>query len=212
MSREGARRTSTTAPPPPTSPRPAGETTLSLRRLAGGDRAALDSVVSALYGELSDIAKRLLRREWSGTPLSPAELVHEAYLRLRRERRLNAAGREPFLALAANVMRRVLIDVGRGRARLKRGGGGSDVPLVAAAGAPAAHDGHQTAAVRTALERLRRRHPRGAAVIAHRVLDGLSVEESAAALGVSSRTVKRDWLAARDWLRSQLGGSPPAAR
>jgi RNA polymerase sigma-70 factor, ECF subfamily len=192
-----------------------GEVTRWLRELRGGDRQALDRVVTRLYGELRAIARQRLGGEWSHRPMVTTELVHEAYLRLLRERRLAVEDRAEFFAAAANVMRRVLVDAARARRRRKRGGGKPDLPLDADAQLPldelgaglSDREAAELLALETALERLRALHPRGAEVVMHRYFGGLTLEESAQVLGVSAKTVQRDWLAARAWLRKEIGSA-----
>jgi RNA polymerase sigma-70 factor, ECF subfamily len=190
-----------------------GEVTQWLRELRGGDREALDRVVTRLYGELRAIARQRLGGEWSHRPMMTTELVHEAYLRLLRERRLAVEDRAEFFAAAANVMRRVLVDAARARRRHKRGGGKPDLPLDTelaldeiSAGL-SDQEASEILALETALERLRALHPRGADVVMHRYFAGLTLEESAQLLGVSAKTVQRDWLAARAWLRKEIGSA-----
>jgi RNA polymerase sigma factor (TIGR02999 family) len=114
-------------------PAAAGEVTALLGRLREGDRAALDRVVATLYDELRQLARRRLRREWGTRALRTTELVHETYLRLLAQRRLAVADRAELFAIAATIMRRVLVDVARTRQRQKRGRGRADVPLEEAA-------------------------------------------------------------------------------
>jgi RNA polymerase sigma-70 factor (ECF subfamily) len=183
-----------------------GEVTQWLRELRLGDREALDRIVSSLYGELRGIARQWLGREWGTRPMATTELVHEAYLRLLRERRLAADDRAQFFATAANVMRRILVDAARARRRAKRGGGKADLPLEQIESWLGDQEAGEILALESALERLRALHPRGAEVVVHRYFAGLSLEESAQLLGVSAKTIQRDWLAARAWLRKEIAG------
>lgn len=185
----------------PTAP---GEVTALLGRLGQGDRAALDRVVCALYGELRQLARHKLRGEWGTRPLKTTELVHEAYVRLLGQRRLAVEDRAGFFAAAANTMRRILVDAARTRRRAKRGGGQSDAPLEEAAWFASEHEADEMLLLDQALDRLARMHPRGAQVVTHRYFAGLDLEETAALLGVSTKTVRRDWTAARAWLRKEL--------
>lgn len=197
-----------TVEPTPTNDAP-GEVTLWLRELRRGDRESLDRVVSRLYGELRTIARQWLGREWGTRPMATTELVHEAYLRLLRERRLTVDDRTAFFAAAANVMRRILVDAARTRRRSKRGGGQGDLPLELVEAWLGDQEAGEILALDAALERLRGLHPRGAEVVMHRYFAGLSLEESAQLLGVSAKTVQRDWLVARAWLRKEIGGEVP---
>jgi len=181
-----------------------GEVTALLYRLREGDRAALDRVVSELYAELRQIASRRLRGEWGTRLLMTTELVHEVYLRLLGQRQLAVEDRAEFFAVAANTMRRILVDAARTAQRKKRGGGRADVPLEEAAWFASDREAEEMLLLDHALERLGKIHPRGAQVVAHRYFAGLDLEESAALLGVSTKTVRRDWIAARAWLRKEL--------
>ena len=181
-----------------------GEVTALLYRLREGDRSALDRVVSVLYSELRQIAQRRLRGEWGTRLLMTTELVHEAYLRLLGQRQLAVEDRAEFFAVAANTMRRILVDAARTAQRKKRGGGVADVPLDEAAWFASDREAEEMLLLDQALERLEEIHPRGAQVVAHRYFAGLDLEESAALLGVSTKTVRRDWIAARAWLRKEL--------
>lgn len=188
-------------------PSTAGEVTALLERLREGDRSALDRVVSTLYAELRQIARQRLRGEWGTRRLKTTELVHEAYLRLLGQRRLAVEDRAEFFAVAANTMRRILVDAARTEQRKKRGGGQSGVPLDAldtAAWFASGREAEEMLLLDQALDRLGQIHPRAAQVVAHRYFAGLDLEESAALLGVSTKTVRRDWIAARAWLRKEL--------
>jgi RNA polymerase sigma-70 factor (ECF subfamily) len=188
-------------------PSAAGEVTALLERLREGDRSALDRVVSTLYAELRQIARQRLRGEWGTRRLRTTELVHEAYLRLLGQRRLAVEDRAEFFAVAANTMRRILVDAARTEQRKKRGGGQAGVPLDAlddAAWFASDREAEEMLLLDQALDRLGRIHPRAAQVVAHRYFAGLDLEESAALLGVSTKTVRRDWIAARAWLRKEL--------
>ena len=181
-----------------------GDVTELLCRLRDGDRGALDGVVAALYSELRQIAHRRLRGEWGTGALVTTELVHEAYLRLLGQRRLAVEDRAGFFAVAANTMRRVLVDAARTAQRKKRGGGQAEVPLEEAAWFASDREAEEMLLLDQALERLAEIHPRAAQVVAHRYFAGLDLEESASLLEVSTKTVRRDWIAARAWLRKEL--------
>ena len=185
-------------------PSATGEVTALLERLREGDRAALDRVVSTLYAELRQIARQRLRGEWGTRRLRTTELVHEAYLRLLGQRQLAVEDRAEFFAVAANTMRRILVDAARTEQRKKRGGGQAGVPLDEAAWFASDREAEEMLLLDQALDRLGTIHPRAAQVVAHRYFAGLDLEESAALLGVSTKTVRRDWIAARAWLRKEL--------
>jgi len=177
---------------------------------SGGDRAALDALLPAVYAELRRQARRALDREPSGHTLQPTALVHEAYLRLAGQRRARWESRTQFYAVAAEVMRRVLVDHARSRLAAKRGGGAHYVTLSDAedvgAGAPgsAPEGGVDVLALDEALGRLAALDPAKARLVELRYFAGLSIPETAAALGVSPATVGREWAVARLWLRREL--------
>ena len=181
-----------------------------LHALAGGDRGALDALFPLVYDELSRLAHRQ-RQQWDGDlTLNTTALVHEAYLKLAGRQRLPSESRAHFLAVAAKAMRHILCNYARDRRRLKRGGGLPHVALEPAGDlAPAdLHlSGDQTerlAALDEALSRLEQVAPRQSRVVECRFFGGMSVEDTAVALGVSPRSVKRDWSFARAWLRRDM--------
>ena len=175
-----------------------------LERLRGGDAAAVDELVSLLYRELRQIAHHRLRGERRDLSLSTTALVHEAYLKLRRSHKIDSADRTHFLAIAGVNMRRILVDYARSRNRVKRGGRAMPVPLDEAEPFLTEPEAEEVLALDEALNRLARVDPRGADVVTHRFFIGLTLEESADLLGVSSKTVQRSWLAARAWLRKEV--------
>ena len=186
-----------------------GEVTQWLRDMRGGDRPAFDRIVARLYGELRAIAHQRLRREWGTRPMATTELVHEAYLRLLTQRELAADDRVGFFAIAANVMRRILVDAARARNARKRGGAGSDVPLDEVEALLGDRQAEEMLLLDAALARLHELQPRAALVVEHRYFAGLTLEESAQLLGVSTKTAQREWLAARAWLRKEMAATPP---
>lgn len=180
---------------------PSGVTALLLAWSAG-DRGALDALLPAVYDDLHAQAARALRREAPGHTLATTDLVHEAYLRLVDQRRARWENRAQFLGVAAECMRRVLVDHARARLTAKRGGGARAVTLTDAA---APEDGPvDVLALDDALRRLAALDAQQARVVELRYFGGLNVDETAAALGVSPSTVKRDWAVARLWLRREL--------
>ena len=186
----------------PQSPDPLDVTALLLA-WAGGDRAALDALLPALYADLHAQATRALRREADGHTLQPTALVNEAYLRLVDQRRVPVDSRSQFFGIAARVMRQILVDHARTRSAAKRGGSMEPVTLtdsVAATDLPMV----EILAVHEALERLELLDPQQARLVELRYFVGLTIAETAAALGMSPATVKRDWLAASAWLRREL--------
>lgn len=188
-----------------------GEVTLWLERLHAGDRVALDQLVPMLYNELRDLARRLLDGERPGHTLTPTALVHEAYLRLARERRIGAEHRGAFFAVAGVAMRRILIESARRRHRIKRGNAPQQVGFETADAADALvadSEIEELLAIDAALDTLGQGSQRARQVVELRIFVGLTVEEVAEVLGVNEKTVRRDWLVARAWLRRELG--PPA--
>jgi RNA polymerase sigma factor (TIGR02999 family) len=195
-------------PPGDSRPTP-GAVTRLLARVGAGNQAAFDEVFPLVYAELRRIAGREMRRENPGRTLQTTALVHEAYLRLLKDASLSFENRAHFLGVAARAMREILIEHARARVARKRGGGGVRVTLddaVASLAAPSI----DVLALEEALERLTRLDQRHARVVELRYFGGMSVEETAAALGLSPATVKRDWTLARAWLYRELGGSGPA--
>lgn len=175
-----------------------------LRELSEGRREAFDRLVPIVYDELRTIAHHQLRNERSGHTLSTTALVHESYLRLLDVEQMQWLDRAHFFGAAARVMRRVLIDYARARGREKRGGGAIRVSLAEAIDARAAPE-EDLLDLDAALARLEALSERQCRVVECRCFGGLSVEETAAALGVSVATVKRDWSFARAWLNRELG-------
>ena len=189
-------------------------TTALLERLDSGEPPTLDQVVPLIFDELRDLAHGLLAGEHPNVTLQTTALVHEAYLRLVDDDRVTGRGRAYFFAAAARAMRQILIDAARRRGALKRGG---DAPVAAldddAPFASLDDDGARVDAyaselldLNRALDELELRNPRQMQVVECRFFGGLSVEETAAALGVSPRTVKGDWALARAWLYRVLRG------
>ena len=181
--------------------------TACLVRWSGGDREAFDALVPRLEYELRKVARRCLRAERRDHTLQATALVNEAWIRLEAERAMAWNDRGHFLAVAAQVMRFILVDYARRRCAPKRGGDLNRVTLseamvVADASAVDVLD------LDAALTRLGRLDPRKARVAALRLFTGASVEEMIAALGVSEATVMRDWRFARAWLQRELARSP----
>lgn len=203
---------STTAGPRRPASRPAGPVTEQLSRWRAGDPAALEPLLPLVYDELRRVARRQLQRETPGHTLSPTGLVHEAYLRLLRQRHIAAGDREEFLGIAAHTMRRILVDHARSRTRLKRGGHETPVPLDERCDPPLLTDleAEEVLAIDVALDRLEQRDTRARRIVEHRVFAGLTLEETAQALGISARSVQRTWTTARAWLRREIGGRRPA--
>ena len=168
-----------------------------------GNDAAAEDLFRRVYQELRQLARHYMRNEQRDHTLQPTALVHEAYLRLIDQRNLPGESRAHFFGVAANVMRRILIDHARARRARKRGGRDVKVPLDDAP-AMALEDPDYLLEVDEALERLAALDPRQAKVVELRFFGGLGEEEVAEALGVTVRTVARDWVKARVLLRRVL--------
>jgi RNA polymerase sigma factor (TIGR02999 family) len=177
--------------------------TALLRAAEAGDPAARDRLFALVYDELRRLARHQLRNAPARSTLNTTGLVHEAYLRLSAEATWSARQRSHFFAMAARAMRNILVDQARRRSRQKRGG--HQVPLVleeAEVGTP--QPSEQLLALDEALSRLETDNPDLARIVEWRFFGGFSVEEIAATLEVSDRTVKRQWRAARAFLHRQL--------
>jgi len=173
-----------------------------------GDRAADSRLIAVVYEDLRRVARRRLRAERAEHSLAPTALVHEAYLRLVDQRRVRFENRAHFFAIAARVMRQVLVDHARAHGAAKRGGPGWKVPLADEVGATLPPD-VDLLDLDAALGKLATIEPRLGDLVVLRFFGGLTVEEAADALGLSPATVKRDWTRARAWLFRELR---PAAR
>jgi RNA polymerase sigma factor (TIGR02999 family) len=167
------------------------------------DRSA-DDLVARMYDELRALARAHLRRERVGHTLETGALINEAYLRLAGQTALGPLDRTRFFGVASNAMRRVLVDHARRRARLKRGAAEAPVALDEADALLSTREADELLVLDDALDRLAACSPRGGAVVQHRFFGGLTLEETAEVLGVSTKTVQRDWLAARAWLRKEI--------
>ncbi|MBP6774112.1 MAG: sigma-70 family RNA polymerase sigma factor [Gemmatimonadaceae bacterium] len=165
-----------------------------------------DVWVVQLYDDLRALAHAHLRRERTGHTLSTTGLVNEAYLRLAQQHALDGLERAEFFSAASATMRRVLVDCARTRLRAKRGAGAQTVALDDVAEFLSVQEAEEFVALDEALERLRAVNPRGADVVQCRFFAGLTLDETATALGVSAKTVQRDWLIARAWLTKEVAG------
>jgi len=163
-----------------------------------------DVAFPQVYEELRRLAHFALRREADGHSLSTTALVHEAYLRLAPQRNAQVRDRAHYLALASIAMRRILVDHARRHATAKRGGGVRPLSLDGLDGVPVDERAHLLVALDDALGRLGALDARQAQVVECRFFGGLTEDETAEALGVSVRTVKRDWVKARSWLYGEL--------
>jgi RNA polymerase sigma factor (TIGR02999 family) len=186
-------------------PAAAPDLTQLLQAASDGQSGASDELLSLVYTHLHSIARARMAQERPGHTLQATALVHEAYLRVLGEHKLAWNGRAHFLHVAAEAMRRLLIEHARRRARTKRGGDRQRVPLnvLDLAAEP---DEQQILALDGALGRLEAVDAQAAEVVRLRFFAGLSVEQSAEALNLSARTIKRDWAFARAWLHQALQG------
>ena len=183
------------------------EITLLLQRWGAGDPHARDQLIPLVYDRLRQLAHQRLRGAAGEHSLNTTALVHETYIRLVEAPRVDLPDRAHFLALAGRVMRNLLIDHARARRAAKRGAGVAPVELaeelwVSDRDLDAAVELHE------ALGRLEALNPRQSQILEHRYFGGLSLEETAAVLGVSLATVKRDLRSARAWLALKLSGEP----
>lgn len=176
-----------------------------LERWSAGDQEAFQELVPVVYMELRRLARMLLLQERKGHTLGCTALVHEAYLRLVDQTRMDWNGRAHFFGAAATAMRRVLVDHARARGAVKRGDGAVAVELDQVV--LALQPDLDVVALDRALEELATFDPAGARIIELRFFGGMSVEETAAIVGSSPATVKRDWAAARAWLYKRLLGA-----
>ena len=176
-----------------------------LKEWSDGDERALDRLTPLVYEELRQQAARYLRRERAGHTLQTTALINEAYLRLIDAKDVHWQSRAHFFAIAANLMRRVLVDHARRRDAEKRGGAQLRLTLDERLAVSSTAD-VDVLAIDEALNKLSAIDSQQALVVELRFFSGLSVEETAAALGISTATVKRDWSVARAWLRREIGG------
>jgi RNA polymerase sigma factor (TIGR02999 family) len=187
-------------------PVPTGRVTELLRAWGRGSREALDELVPLVYAELRRLAGRQLGRERRDHTLEPAALAHEVFLRLSGYRQVGWQDRAHFFAIAVRVMRRILVEHARRRRARKRGGSAVRVSGVELRAPSRSFD---LEALDEALARLESFDPVQGRIVELRYFGGLSIEETAEALGVSPATVKRDWAVARLWLRRELDRSGP---
>ena len=190
------------------SPSPPNVTEL-LRNWSDGDKQAQEKLFQVVYNELHRQAARFLRNEQPGLSLQTTDLIHEAYLRLIDQQHVEWQNRLHFFGIAAQVMRRILVDHARSRQAAKRGGSAIRLPLEDAIVVLPGQD-LDFVALDEALLRLAEIDPQQSQIVELRFFSGLSVEEAAKVLDVSERTIKRDWNVAKAWLRRELsrGGQP----
>jgi RNA polymerase sigma factor (TIGR02999 family) len=184
------------------------EITAMLKAWGDGDREALEALVPQVYDELRRQAHRYLRGERPNHTLQTSALINEAYLRLAGQRDVEWQNRTHFFGIAANIMRRVLVDYARTQQRVKRGGKEENLPLDLAVSIVAEMTNEQTRIdlilLNSALEKLEEIDERQARIVELRYFSGLTVEETAEVLDISEMTVKRDWNVAKAWLRREI--------
>jgi len=180
------------------------EITQMLQEWSGGKQEALDALLPLVYEELHRQASRYLRRERRDHTLQTTALIHEAYLKLIDQREVNWQNRAHFFGIAAQAMRRILVDYAKARHRAKRGGIGEDLPLEEAALVVSEERSIDLVALDEALTRLAKFDERQARIVELRYFSGLSIEETAEVLRISPATVKSDWNVAKAWLRYEI--------
>ena len=179
------------------------EVTLLLQQVATGNQDAVEKLIPLVYEELHRVAQNHLRFERPNHTLQPTALVHEVFLKLVAQRKADWQGRAHFFAVASQLMRRILVDYARGRLSAKRGGGKVTLPLDQVfVLTPGRCD--ELLALDESLERLGKLDARQSRVVELRFFGGLSVEEAAKVLGVSPKTVKREWSMAKAWLYGEM--------
>ena len=180
------------------------EITRMLHEWSEGNREAMNAILPLVYDELRRQASRYLRRERSGHTLQTTALIHEAYLKLIDQREVNWQNRAHFFGIAAQLMRRILVDYARARHREKRGGAAGNLPLEAATIAVSGEKKIDLEALDEALTRLAELDERQARIVEFKFFSGLSNEETAEVLRVSPATVKNDWKSAKAWLYQEI--------
>ena len=189
-----------------------GQVTALLTRLRRGDQRAAERLVPLVMDELRRLARYYLKDERTGHTLQPTALVHEAYLKLAGYQNLNWESRSHFIGVAASLMRQILIDSARRHRAAKRGRNFEQVSLDEHRDFLQVERSEELLALDEALHRLEKMNARQSRIVELRYFGGLSVEETAEALGVSPITVKRDWATARAWLRAELEVPKPVGK
>ena len=184
---------------------PKGAITQWLLDRAGSDKEGLDDMLPVVYDELHRLATQYLNREATGHTLQPTALVNEAYLRLVDQRRVDWRNRAQFLGVAANMMRRILVNHARDRVALKRGGNAEQVSLSVLA-SPSGRPDIDLVALEDSLERLAVLDERKSRVVELKFYGGMTTEEIAEVLQISGATVEREWAFARAWLYDAIEG------
>jgi RNA polymerase sigma factor (TIGR02999 family) len=188
-----------------------GDVTQLLEEFTAGNKEALSSLLPLIYDELRRLAAYYLHRERPNHTLQATALVHEAYLRLVNQRAVRWQNRSHFFGVAAQAMRRILVDHARAYGATKRGSGEHKLPLDEAS-AVGVSQSFDVLALNEALDRLATFDEQQVRVVELRFFAGFSVEETAEILGVSPATVKREWAMARAWLKREIGNAAPLPR
>jgi RNA polymerase sigma factor (TIGR02999 family) len=177
-----------------------------LKAWSAGDQTALNELTPKVYQELRQMAGRYMRRQQTGNTLQATALVHEVFLKLVDADGVTWQDRAHFFAVAATIMRRILVDRARAKGSAKRGGEALQVSLDEAPQVAGGSKDREMVAIDEALDALAQVDPRKARVVELRFFGGLSVEESAEVLKISPQTVMRDWKTARAWLMAEITG------
>jgi RNA polymerase sigma-70 factor, ECF subfamily len=180
-----------------------GEVTVLLAKLTQGNEEAAGKLIPLVYSEMRRLAGAYMRRERSDHTLQPTALVNEAYLKLVEQRGVDWQSRSHFFGIAAQVMRRILVDHARGHLRDKRGGGQKPVPIDQAL-VFAPEQSEEILKLNEALDRLTKLDERQGKIVELRFFGGLTVEQTAELMGISPKTVKRDWSMAKAWLHGEM--------
>jgi RNA polymerase sigma factor (TIGR02999 family) len=184
---------------------PSHEVTKLLKNWGAGDESAPDKLMPLVYDELRRLARRYMRREKPGHTLQTSALVHEAYVRLVGQTKIQWESRAHFFGIAARLMRQILVDQARRRNFAKRGGAAAIRVSLTEAASVAEEQSASVIALHDALNNLEKIDPRKSRIVELRFFGGMSIEETAEALKVSPGTVMRDWTFARAWLRKEMG-------
>ena len=188
---------------------PSPQVTQLLVAWGNGDELARDQLMSVVYEELHRLAHRYMKRESPGHTLQTSALVNEAFVRLVDQKNVRWQNRAHFFGIAAQMMRRILVDYARGRNYAKRGGGAQQISLDEGLTVSEGRSA-EVVGVHEALEQLAEFDPRKSQIVELRFFGGLSIEETAGVLGVSPGTVMRDWTLAKVWLRREISSAGSA--
>jgi len=184
--------------------RTTGDVTVLLEQIRAGDSDAVNKLIPLVLNELHTLARLQLRGERPGHTLQPTALVNEAYLRLITDQARDWQNRAHFIGVSVSVMRRILIDYARRKQALKRGAGEAAVSEIEDFAGLSYEQADELVALNLALDRLEEMNARQRQIVELRYFGGLSIEETAEVLNVSPMTVKRDWVAARAWLKGKV--------